>query len=217
LPLTGPPVAHTLCCEAAQLSEVRQALQEANAALEAYRQRETVFQSENQLRVKAQETVKQLQARVAQLEKDVAQRDEALVDMAQELGKSKLRVSTLAQFKATAQQEAWVDDTTVDNCQLCNSAFNLVNRKVRRGLVARMTLVARLAADTVRTDAVGCRGWRGAPAPLPALRRRVLQQLQQPAHELAQLRAAGTRVRHVRTLAPEQTLGGIACTVDVTV
>jgi len=117
--------------EAAQLNEVRQTLQEANAALEAYQQREAVFQSENQLRVKAQETVKQLQARVAQLEKDVAQRDEALVDMAQELGKSKLRVSTLAQFKATAQQEAWVDDTTVDNCQLCNSAFNLVNRKVR--------------------------------------------------------------------------------------
>jgi hypothetical protein len=113
-----------------QLAAIVHVAREREQELAATQAREAVWARENELRVQAQATAKQLQARVAELEAAVAQRDEALVEMAQELGRSKLKVSALAQFKASAQQEGWVDEGTVDQCQLCKAPFSLVNRKV---------------------------------------------------------------------------------------
>ena len=126
-------------CERLQLAAAGARSAEMEQQLATYQQREAAWVRENELRVLAQEQVKKLHARVAELEAAVSQRDEALVDMAQELGRSKLRVSSLAQFKASAQQETWVDASVVDNCQACQAAFNLVNRKVCAPAPARST------------------------------------------------------------------------------
>ena len=107
-----------------------QALETRAREFDGMKERETTWERDNEIRIQAQALVKKLQARVSELEAGIAQRDEALVDMAQELGRSKLKVSSLAQFKASAQLDGWVDANTVDACQQCQNAFNLVNRKV---------------------------------------------------------------------------------------
>ena len=114
-----------------------QALEARAREFNAMKERETTWERDNEIRIQAQALVKKLQARVSELEAGIAQRDEALVDMAQELGRSKLKVSSLAQFKASAQLDGWVDANTVDACQQCQNAFNLVNRKVCGPLLRR--------------------------------------------------------------------------------
>ena len=174
-----------------------QALEARAREFDAMKERETTWERDNEIRIQAQALVKKLQARVSELEAGIAQRDEALVDMAQELGRSKLKVSSLAQFKASAQLDGWVDANTVDACQQCQNAFNLVNRKVWNTLPA--TRAGGLGLTACPWSCSVC-----AAASLPAVWRRLLQRLLEPADEASVVRRPGARLRRVCALAAEQ-------------
>lgn len=147
----------TLC--RAQLTAVQGELAECRQQLEALRRREKELEAEVARRQQVDSELEKVRAEIAALKvqlKEVrlfcspylccashklfprpAQRDETLIELAGELGKTRVTVDTLEEFKTSVKTSEWVDDSQVNNCMGCSSAFSVTLRKVRSSLIAR--------------------------------------------------------------------------------
>jgi len=82
------------------------------------------------------EQAKPLEQRLAELDKQILElraqvdeRDSTIVELAGELGKSKVKVDNLVTYKKSIKRSQWLDDREIFNCDQCQTAFNLIVRK----------------------------------------------------------------------------------------
>ena len=66
---------------------------------------------------------------VAKLTDSVKERDETIIELADELGKTRVTVDTLEEFKTSVKSSEWVADHAATHCKGCDSGFSVTLRK----------------------------------------------------------------------------------------
>ena len=121
--------------------------------------------------------------RVVLGQRDYSEQEQTLVDLGAHVSASKLRLSDLETArKAAAREKGWIDDSAATECRGCQKVFNVTRRFVVAG----------------PREARGVLTWLPHPkqeAPLPQLRRRVLQRVFRPADAATVVVQARARVR----------------------
>jgi len=70
-----------------------------------------------------------LKKEIARLKAQVAEKEETVVDLATELGRSKVKVDSLTKYKNMMKKETWIEDHESSNCQKCQKVFSVALRR----------------------------------------------------------------------------------------
>ena len=87
-----------------------------------------------------------LQSEHIKLKKILEEKDNALLEMGQQITEAKLEVDTLKEEASFTLIEKgptgqWLDDSGVRSCQICEKEFNISRRKVIRLISIRLLIV----------------------------------------------------------------------------